>query len=110
QQNARAIDHGPRDGYALLLASGKLAGTMREPFAEANAFERFFHARWTKSARHFRKSQSQFHVFRHGHARKQVERLKNDANRLIAVPRKLERGHASEFVPEHKDAARGRIV
>ena len=78
---------------------------MRQAFAEADTLERFFHARGTRHARHFREAQGQFHIFHDGHARKEIEGLKDDADGLVAVPRQLEGSHAAELTSEDEDGA-----
>src|SRR5437868_307111 len=72
----RLIDQSARDGYPLLLATGKLRGQMREAVAEAHAFEGFFGLFFVRDAV---KILRKHYVFERGQIRHQMELLKNEA-------------------------------
>src|SRR5215475_9699315 len=89
KKNFGAINESASNGGALLFASGEFARAMRSAFVEFDASERFGDARIPLSVIYFGESQRQLDVFRESHARKQIEGLKNHADSVAAVARKL---------------------
>jgi len=86
-----AVDEGAGDGGALLFAAGKLAGAVGVSFAEANTVESFVDADGAVAALDFGETERELDVFLEGHAREEIERLKDHADRLTAVARELDR-------------------
>lgn len=92
------VDQCARHGGALLLAAGKLAGTVADALVEADAFEGFADAGSAFAAVHFGETQRELDVFLEGHARQEIKGLKNHADSLAAVAREFEGRHFREVL------------
>ncbi len=105
-----AIDEGAGDGDALLFAAGKLRGAMAEAVGEADAFEGFADARGTLGAIDFGEAEGEFDIFLESHARQEVERLEDHADRVTAIPGEFERRERGDVLAEGDNGAGGGAV
>ena len=62
------------------------------------------------TAIHFGATQGQFDVLLKGHARKEVERLKNHTDSAAAITRQLERVHLGKITALREDGAGGGAI
>ena len=105
EENFGTIDERASNGGALLLTPGKLAGAMTTPLVEADAREGFANAGGAVAAVDFGETERELDIFLEGHAREEIEGLKNHANGLAAVAREFERGHFREILAVSDDRA-----
>ena len=68
------------------------------------------HAPRARTAIHFGETQGQFDVLLKGHARKEVERLKNHTDSAAAITRQLERVHLGKITALREDGAGGGAI
>src|SRR5260370_10605076 len=110
EENFGTIDERAGDGGARLLPAGKLARAMTAALAEADTREGFANARGAVTAVDLGKAERELHIFLEGHARKEIEGLKNHADSLAAVAREFERGHFGEILAGSYDRAGGGAI
>ena len=83
---------------------------MCQSIFEMHTFQSFAHAPCALTAIHFGETQGQLDVLLEGHARKEVERLKNHSDCAAAIARQLERVHLGKITALREDGAgRGSI-
>ena len=85
QQDLRVVDEGARDGDALHLPAGKLAGLLVHVLGQAHAPERVQRPLAALGARHARQRERQLHVGQHGLVRDEVVALEHEADAVVAV-------------------------
>ena len=110
EDHLRLGDDGPGDGHALLLTAGKLAGKMVEAIIEADELQGggcVFAALFPAQRGEF---QREFHVFKRGKNRDQVERLKDKPEVVIAPAGEIALAHSVGFFAHDQKAAIGGLV
>jgi len=110
EKNFGAIDKGASDGDALLFAAGELGGTMAKAMGEANAFESFADARGAFGAVDFGEAEGELDVFFEGHARKEIEGLKDHADGVATVAGEVEGRERGDVLAEGEDGTGGGAV
>ena len=89
-QDQVGISHdGARDSDALFLTTGKLLGQVAQAIAQADQFQSGFGVLHTLFLVELGQLQRQLDIFERGQNRDQVERLKNEANVVVAPVRNL---------------------
>jgi len=91
EKNFGAIDEGAGDGGALLFAAGKFGGAVAGALVELYALKSLGNSRVAFAVIYFRETERQLDIFGEGHAREQVEGLKDHADGVAAVAGKFER-------------------
>ena len=86
ENDLRLIDQRARNGNALLFATGKLRGEMRQPLAEAHAPQRFFSLRFVRDTVEIL---CEHHVFNRRKIRHEMELLEDEADFFRAVTHHL---------------------
>ena len=84
QDDLRIVDQRARDGDALLLSAGKLAGMMLVAAGQADRVQRLHGALVRARAGDIGVEQRQFDVLQRAGARQQVELLKHESDLLVA--------------------------
>ena len=85
QQDLGIVDQGARDGDALHLAAGQLAGLLVHVIAQAHLLQRGHRAVVAFGARHARQRQRQLHVGQHRLVGDEVVALEHEADAVVAV-------------------------
>jgi hypothetical protein len=89
EQDGRIDRESPGDGDALALAAGKLVGEMIEAEAELNEIEQLGGTAFHLLLRPAAEVQRESHIFYAGQARKQVEKLEDEADFVAAEARQI---------------------
>ena len=104
------VDQRARDGDALLLASGKLRGTMIRARAKPDLLQLLHRAGTTLRRRDAAVEQRQLDVFQRRRARQQVELLEHESDRAVADAGQLVGGEPGDVLAVEPVGARRRHV
>ena len=95
----RLAGDGARDGDALLLTAGELAGQVLRAVRHADALERRIDALLALRGLHAAVGERQLDVLIHGEIADQVEALEDEADLAVADARALGRGRSATGRP-----------
>src|SRR6267378_1615706 len=98
EQDARVVHQRPRDGHALALAAGQLVRLVLHPVPQPHPLERPRRPDAARGATEPRVNQRQLHVVQRGRTGKQVERLEDEADLLVADPGQLIVGQIGDLL------------
>ena len=84
QEDFRVADDGSGDGHALALSAGELRGAVLHAVGEADALDDLLGQPLSLAAAHTTVDERQLHVVNHVERRDEVERLEDEAQRLVA--------------------------
>ena len=110
EEDRRIVDERPRDRDALTLSAGELVRLVRHPVREAHGLQRLDGPLAALAARQTRIDERELDLLQSVRAREQVERLKHEADLLVADRGKLVVGHPCDLAAvENVGARRGRV-
>ena len=110
EQYRRAIHQRPGQRAALLLAAGEFAGAVAAPRAKPHVVERRGNAGFALAAVDFGQPEGQLDVFFQGHARKEIERLKDHADGVAPVAGEFDGVERGQVAAAHVDGSRSGAV